>query len=471
MAIFEKVFQRNDKVFLQLYFIVLGIILYLCFLLAFYLSHGSFKLPDIYFSASIIIVIIFWISGLIRLKGNRYIVGTVQFLRNEFTLLIQTFFISILLTVLLKITGLYSRVWLVAFFVLSLFSMIILKVFFDLLYSYLITSNIIQRNVLLVGDSFNCQNILKNFPKKKRTSVIKCLISIDNKEQDYQFFGIPNFDLTDDLNYILNHHLIGQIWIVSSIKTQIHIEKLVDKFLNFPVDCRLISYESKFNFIEGLDTEAGFDFYNISFSPFYGTNLLIKNILDKILALFFLIISLPLMIISSVIIFVSDGFPIFFKQKRTGWDGKTFYIYKFRTLYKSASDKKLPKSERLRQVTAGDRRVTRVGSILRRFSIDEFPQFFNIIKGDMSLVGPRPHLVEHTSFYSEEIVNFMQRHKCLPGLTGWAQVHGLRGPTQSKDAMAKRFQYDLYYLKNWSLVLDFYIIIRTFLIILFQKVD
>ena len=106
MAIFEKIFQRNDKVFLQLYFIVLGIILYLCFLLAFYLSHGTFKLPEIYSIASIIIVIIFWISGLIKLKGNRYIIGTVQFLRNEFTLLIQTFFISIHLTVLLKITGL-----------------------------------------------------------------------------------------------------------------------------------------------------------------------------------------------------------------------------------------------------------------------------------------------------------------------------------------------------------------------------
>ena len=89
----------------------------------------------------------------------------------------------------------------------------------------------------------------------------------------------------------------------------------------------------------------------------------------------------------------------------------------------------------------------------------------------MSIVGPRPHMLEHTKFYSEEILNFMQRHKCLPGLTGWAQVHGFRGPTQSKELMQKRFQYDLYYIKNWSLVLDFYIMIRTFLVILFQKVD
>jgi len=465
MAIFEKVFQRNDKVFLQLYFFTLGIFLFLCSVLAYYLASGIFKLPEIYSTASFSIVIIFWISGLIKLKENRYIIGTVQFLRNEFVLLIQTFIIGIILTTLLKVTGLYSRAWMITTFVLSFITMIVLKVIFDLLYSYLITSNIIQRNVLLVGDSFNCKNIIKNFPRKKSTSVVKCLITVDEEKKDSHFYGVPNFNLSDDLNYIINHHLVGQIWIVSSIKTQIYIEKLIDKFLNFPVDCRLISSESKFKFVEGLDSEAGFDFYNISFSPFYGTTLLIKNLLDKFLALFFLIFTLPFIILSSLIIITSDGFPIFFKQRRTGWDGKSFYIHKIRTLLKSKNISKT------KQVKAGDTRVTKIGSILRRFSIDEFPQFFNVLKGDMSIVGPRPHMLEHTQYYSQEILNFMQRHKCLPGLTGWAQVHGLRGPTQNRELMEKRFQYDLYYIKNWSLVLDIYIMVRTVFVILFQKVD
>ena len=465
MAIFEKIFQRNDKVFLQFYFFSLGIILYLSSIFAYYLSNRTFILPEIYTAASISIVIIFWVLGLIKLKENRYIIGTVQFLRNEFVLLIQTFLIGVLITVLLKITGFYSRVWLITTFVLSFIAMVIFKVVFDLLYSYLITSNIIQRNVLLVGDSFNCKNILKNFPKKKSTSVVKCLITVDDERRDSQFYGVPNFNLTDDLSYILRHHLIGQIWVVSSVKTQIYIEKLVDKFLNYSVDCRLISPESKFKFVEGLDSEAGFDFYNISFSPFYGTNLLIKNLLDKILALFFLTLVLPFIIFSTAIIFVTDGFPLFFKQKRTGWDGKSFSIYKLRTLSKSYN------TSTTQQVEAGDKRVTKFGSILRRFSIDEFPQFINVIKGDMSIVGPRPHMLEHTKFYSEEILNFMQRHKCLPGLTGWAQIHGFRGPTHNKELMQKRFQYDLYYIKNWSIVLDFYIVVRTIFVILFQKVD
>ena len=123
------------------------------------------------------------------------------------------------------------------------------------------------------------------------------------------------------------------------------------------------------------------------------------------------------------------------------------------------------------QVKAGDSRLLTIGKIIRRLSIDELAQFYNVLKGDMAIVGPRPHMTEHTEFYSAEVRNFMQRHKCLPGITGWAQVNGSRGPTTGEGAMNKRFQYDLYYIKNWNLMLDFYIMIKTFFVILFQKVD
>ena len=122
-------------------------------------------------------------------------------------------------------------------------------------------------------------------------------------------------------------------------------------------------------------------------------------------------------------------------------------------------------------VVKGDKRLLGVGGILRRFSIDELPQFFNVLIGDMSIVGPRPHANPITEYYSEDILNFMQRHKCPPGITGWAQVNGLRGTSQQEDIMDKRFQYDLYYIKNWSLVLDIYIMVRTIFVVLFSKVD
>jgi len=468
MVLFEKIFQRNDRIFIQFYFIILGSSLYLCSMTAYYLRNGTFKLPEIYFFGSILIVVSFLILGLIRTRENRYIIGTAQFFRIEFILLVQTFFICVILTVAFKVTGSYSRVWLFSTIILSFLSLVILKVIFDLFYNYLITSNIIQRNILLVGDSSSCQNIIKKFPKRISNSVIKCLIVIDSEQnEDTHYYGVPRVKLKDDLNYVLNHHAIGQTWIVSSIKTQVHIEMLIDRFMNYSVDCRLISPESKFKFIEGLDSEAGFNFYNISFSPFYGTNFLIKNLIDRLLSIFFLILSVPIIILASILIVFQDGFPILFKQKRTGWDGRSFYIYKLRSLSKTKSSD----SPEAKQVESGDRRVLGIGLILRRFSIDELPQLFNVLKGDMSIVGPRPHMLEHTQFYSDEILNFMQRHKCLPGLTGWAQIHGFRGPTRGKELMDKRFQHDLYYIKNWNLMLDFYIIIRTFFIILFQKVD
>jgi putative colanic acid biosysnthesis UDP-glucose lipid carrier transferase len=123
------------------------------------------------------------------------------------------------------------------------------------------------------------------------------------------------------------------------------------------------------------------------------------------------------------------------------------------------------------QVKAGDSRLLKVGKIIRRLSIDELPQFFNVLKGEMAIVGPRPHMTDHTKYYSNDIKNFMQRHKCLPGITGWAQVNGSRGPTDEEGAMNKRFQHDLYYIKNWNLMLDVYILIRTMFVVLFQKVD
>ena len=274
-------------------------------------------------------------------KEDRFIKGTAQWFRVEFVFLIETFLIAILLTVIFKVTDNYSRIWLFANFGISVAVFLILKVIFDFFYSYLIKSNSIQRNVLLIGDAKGCQNIIKNFPKKKSTSVIKCIIAIDQIDnKDLNFYGVPSFSLVDDYNHVFNHHSIGQIWIVSSTKTQSYIENLIDKFMNFSVDCRLILPESKFKFIEGLDSEGGFDFYNVSFSPFYGTNFLIKNFLDKLLAILFLTLSFPVILIFSIFIIIEDGFPIFFKQKRTGWDGKSFNIYKLRSLNKMSSSSK-----------------------------------------------------------------------------------------------------------------------------------
>jgi len=323
--LFEKIFQRDDKSFLLFYRLSLSIVLYFSSTLAYFIRNKTWELSDIYIKAAIIIVVIFLILSFFKSRQQRYIKGTVQWLRVELLLLIQTFGLAILLTVMLKITDDYSRIWLFTNIGISLILFLILKVLFDFIYAKLISSNAIQRNILLIGDTEGCQNIIQKFPKKISNSVIKCLIAIDQLDKkDLNFYGIPSFSLNENFGQILNHHAIGQIWIISSSKTQSYIESLIDKFLNFSVDCRLIQPESKFKFIEGLDSEAGFDFYNVSFSPFFGTSFLIKTILDKLFSLLALILMSPIILIFSILIVIEDGFPIFFSQKRTGWDGKIF---------------------------------------------------------------------------------------------------------------------------------------------------
>ena len=199
-------------------------------------------------------------------------------------------------------------------------------------------------------------------------------------------------------------------------------------------------------------------------SRFYGLNLFLKILIDKFLSLIFLIIVSPVLIISALAIYIEDGSPILFKQNRTGWDGRRFKIYKLRSLKKINFDKTL-------QVTKDDNRLLKIGKFIRRYSIDELPQFFNVLNGDMSIVGPRPHMVEHDIHYSSLFSSFLKRHKCNPGLTGWAQINGLRGATPKPEIMKKRMEYDLWYLNNWTIWLDIYIILRTFYALIKYKGD
>ena len=161
------------------------------------------------------------------------------------------------------------------------------------------------------------------------------------------------------------------------------------------------------------------------------------------------------MLFRSIIVWAVMGRPVLFKQHRHGLDGKRFRIYKFRTMHKHEP------GISNRQVRHQDGRVTRFGHWLRRTSLDELPQFYNVLQGRMSLVGPRPHAMDHNALYKDMIGAYMQRHRVRPGMTGWAQVHGLRGITEDVSDMEKRIDYDLYYINNWSLGFDLKILLLT----------
>ncbi|MEE9604687.1 MAG: exopolysaccharide biosynthesis polyprenyl glycosylphosphotransferase, partial [Candidatus Scalindua sp.] len=203
----------------------------------------------------------------------------------------------------------------------------------------------------------------------------------------------------------------------------------------------------------GVGEFEGIPIISLRDSPLYGWNRVIKKSTDILLSLFIVLITSPLMFVISILIKATSPGPILYKQDRMGLDGKIFKMLKYRTMGTQAEEKTGPT-----WATENDNRRTLVGAFLRKTSLDELPQFFNVLKGDMSIVGPRPERPHFIQQFRSKIPKYMLRHKMKAGITGWAQVNGWRGNT----SLEKRIEYDLYYIENWKLMFDFEIMWLTF---------
>ena len=203
------------------------------------------------------------------------------------------------------------------------------------------------------------------------------------------------------------------------------------------------------------DSVCGINVISVCDTPFRGLNGILKRTSDIILSLLILMLVSPFLIFIGIMIKLDSSGPVIFKQRRYGLDGEQILVYKFRSMAV------VEDGGAIQQAKKNDQRITKIGSFLRRTSLDELPQFFNVVQGKMSIVGPRPHAVAHNEMYRTLIKGYMVRHKVRPGITGWAQVNGYRGETDTLDKMQARIDYDLDYLRNWSLQLDFFIILKT----------
>jgi len=193
--------------------------------------------------------------------------------------------------------------------------------------------------------------------------------------------------------------------------------------------------------------------------PIDGWSTVLKGVEDRLLALFFLFLTLPVMGVTALLIRLDSPGPVLFRQKRYGFNNELIDVYKFRTMYQDQCD---VNAEKL--ATKSDDRVTQIGRTLRKLSLDELPQFFNVLKGEMSIVGPRPHAIKAKAagrLYEAVVAEYALRHRVKPGITGWAQVNGWRGETDTEESIKKRVEYDLFYIDNWSLVFDLQIILQT----------
>jgi exopolysaccharide biosynthesis polyprenyl glycosylphosphotransferase len=469
----EKVFQNDDKFYNYFSIFFKSLIIYFVIYLFIILENNSiYSIGNLgiyvdsnYYIFSIFLPILFFISNFFILKETKF---NNEILRVSFTdlkILLINIFILFFFFSLKNYTLLINKEFLLLFFLL-IFFILFSNLILNRIYKYLIESNIIQRNILLVGNYKDVIKILNE--KKDLINIYKCCLVTDINDLKIKNIRneikIPTFNLDEDVRSILEYHHLGQVWILDNSYDQKILENMISLVIKFSVDILIVKIDKIIKKNSQLLVNNKYHFINYEISKFYGINFLIKILLDKILSLVFITILSPVLLICLILIYLEDGYPLIFFQDRTGWDGRRFRIFKLRTL-------KNIKFDKTQQVQKNDERLLKIGKFIRKYSIDEVPQFFNVLLGDMSIVGPRPHMVEHDIFYSKIFKEFLKRHKTNPGLTGWAQINGLRGATPNQESMRKRMEYDLWYLNNWNPLLDIIIILKTFFVIFKYKGD
>ena len=277
---------------------------------------------------------------------------------------------------------------------------------------------------------------------------------------------IPVLGTLDDIDSLLVTHDIRRVYIVLPLKLANQVEPLYTRLADKNVDVIWAPDIFGVSLLNHSITEvAGVPLISLAETPMIGDSVLIKAVLDYSVAAAALVILAPLMLSIAALIKLTSPGPVLFRQLRHGIDGKLFPVLKFRSmqLHEEASNK-------LTQATKQDDRITPIGRFIRKTSIDELPQLLNVLAGDMSIVGPRPHAAVHNEYYSNKIQAYMTRHRVKPGLTGLAQVNGFRGETVKLEQMESRVQYDLIYINNWSIWLDLKIMLRTVFVLVGKDV-
>lgn len=254
----------------------------------------------------------------------------------------------------------------------------------------------------------------------------------------------------------IRQHSVKDVYITLPLSAQPRMKALMEGVQSTTASVFFVPDVSAVGIIQGrLRAVNGVPVVGICETPFVGINGLVKRLSDIVLAAIILVLIAPVMLALAIGVKLSSPGPVIFRQRRNGLDGEEILVYKFRSM--TTQDN----GAVVKQATRNDARITPFGAFIRRTSLDELPQFINVLQGRMSIVGPRPHAVAHNELYNQTIKAYMVRHKVRPGITGWAQVNGLRGETDTVEKMRARVEYDIEYLRTWSLLLDLKIILRT----------
>ncbi len=318
-------------------------------------------------------------------------------------------------------------------------------------------------NLVVVGAGEHGQRLVRHL--REAGEGIRLIGLFDDRRDrvpDY-VAGYPVLGTVDDLVAFVRRHPVDQVVVALPWGAETRLRGWLEKLAELPVDVRLCP-DLAGHYVQqrGVSHVAGVPLVHVFDRPLAGWNALVKLIEDRLLAALAILVTGPLMLAIALAVKATSKGPVFYRQIRYGFANEPIGVLKFRTMYAEHCDDGVHGA--VPQVRADDPRITPLGRVLRRFSLDELPQFFNVLRGEMSIVGPRPHAVAHNELYAELLGGYLARHRVRPGITGWAQVNGLRGEIRDLETLRRRVQYDLYYIENWSLLFDLRIIFRTLLV-------
>lgn len=428
-----------------------------------FLAHvwrfGSLSISERYVEALVLglllVLIVFPVFGLYKPIRGRTLYVQIR------GLLLASTTVIVLLTMIAFLTktgDLFSRQWFVVSSVLTIFFLIGFRVLATWISRFFIVRTFGHVRVGIVGAGTLGKKVVDRLREIEWAGYSVGAMYDDNKE----LIGTKYEDITisgmQELMLSVKHDKLDEIWFALPFRSEDRLKQLMHELRHAPMTMRFVPNIFAFRLLnQSVEMLGGVPIVTLNCSPMVGANRFLKACEDKLLAVLFLLLASPAMLVIALAIKCTSPGPVLFKQDRHGWGGRPISVWKFRTMLVHQED-----AGRVTQASRNDLRITGIGRFLRRTSLDELPQLINVLQGSMSIVGPRPHAIAHNEEYKDVVDDYMARHQVKPGITGWAQINGYRGETETIDKMEKRVEFDLYYIRHWSLWLDIKIIVLTF---------
>src|SRR6266480_2751614 len=362
-----------------------------------------------------------------------------------------------------KLGGEVSRLWLSAFFVVGLAALIAERLFLRAMVRGWARQGRLDRRTIIVGSDQSGEKLIEAL-KVQDDSDIEILGVFDDRNDNRALetcAGSPKLGKVDDIVEFARRTRIDLVLFALPISAETRILEMLKKLWVLPVDIRLSAHTNKLRFRPRSYSYLGeVPTLDVFEAPITDWDLVMKWLFDRVVGGIILLLALPVMGLVALAVKLDSTGPALFRQKRFGFNNERIDVYKFRSLYHHQAD---PTAAKV--VTKDDPRVTRAGRFIRKTSLDELPQLFNVVfKGNLSLVGPRPHAVQgklQSQLFDEAVDGYFARHRVKPGITGWAQINGWRGEIDNEEKIQKRVEFDLYYIENWSVLFDLFILLKT----------